>query len=551
MVPTGATGASALLRRTSISTRLVGLALLGPVALAVAAGLGVRAFATQQEATDRVGTAVALATLAQATRYDTADMNGWQTAYAFDALRGVEGASTTGESRAAFLDSAARLDGHLSELAGLVPADLADDLAAAQAAYDAFMAADVEVADAYEVGTVAATERANDLVLGPEIENFQAMAVALDALATGVQSASDAASAEAAAAAAAGKRELVLAAVLGGLASLGVAVLVGSSVRRPLALLERTLDGLAHEQEADLTLRLPADGGDELARISGSFNAFADRIAAAISDVREAALAVTAATHELSTTAGQVAAEAESSSRRTGEAARAAREVSTGITAAARATDEIVLAVGEVSEATVQAAAVADDAVSGAGVATDVMGRLEQSSSGIADVVRLITRVAEQTNLLALNATIEAARAGEAGRGFAVVAGEVKELAHQTSSATEDVFARVGSIQEDAAQATAAIQGIRALIGTVNEHQQTIAAAAEQQTATSGEMRRSVGRVSEAAELIATQVSGVAESAAQTSEAMGQAVVAVEELARLSDELDRLTGSFRVTARAA
>jgi len=57
----------------------------------------------------------------------------------------------------------------------------------------------------------------------------------------------------------------------------------------------------------------------------------------------------------------------------------------------------------------------------------------------VAGVAEQINAIARQTNLLALNATIEAARAGDAGRGFAVVAGEVKELAGQTSEATEEI----------------------------------------------------------------------------------------------------------------
>jgi methyl-accepting chemotaxis protein len=62
-------------------------------------------------------------------------------------------------------------------------------------------------------------------------------------------------------------------------------------------------------------------------------------------------------------------------------------------------------------------------------------------------VVVLINKIAKQTHLPSLNATIEAARIGDAGRGFAVVANEVKELASQTSIATEDIASQVKQIQ--------------------------------------------------------------------------------------------------------
>ena len=75
------------------------------------------------------------------------------------------------------------------------------------------------------------------------------------------------------------------------------------------------------------------------------------------------------------------------------------------------------------------------------------MRTLSAASADIGKVVQLIQAIAEQTNLLALNATIEAARAGEAGKGFAVVASEVKQLATQTSKATEEISGRIHAVQ--------------------------------------------------------------------------------------------------------
>lgn len=65
----------------------------------------------------------------------------------------------------------------------------------------------------------------------------------------------------------------------------------------------------------------------------------------------------------------------------------------------------------------------------------------------IGKVSETISDISTQTNLLALNATIEAARAGEAGKGFAVVANEIKNLASETTGATEEIKKNIESIQ--------------------------------------------------------------------------------------------------------
>src|SRR5690606_26053119 len=117
---------------------------------------------------------------------------------------------------------------------------------------------------------------------------------------------------------------------------------------------------------------------------------------------------------------------------------------------------------------------------------------LSESSAQIGEVIDVITSIAAQTNLLALNATLEAARAGEAGKGFAVVANEVKELAKQTSLATDEIGTRIAAIQRDSSGAVEAIGRIQEVIARVADLQTTIASAVEEQTATTNEISRSV-----------------------------------------------------------
>jgi methyl-accepting chemotaxis protein len=172
--------------------------------------------------------------------------------------------------------------------------------------------------------------------------------------------------------------------------------------------------------------------------------------------------------------------------------------------------------------------------------AHDTNGKVERlgtSSAEIGQVIEVITSIAEQTNLLALNATIEAARAGEAGKGFAVVANEVKELAKQTATATEEISSKIAAIQGDSGEAVAAIGEIGEVIEKIADMQTTIASAVEEQTATTNEIARSVNEAAAGSAQIAENITSVATAAGEAAQGAGRAQEAATDLREVAKDL--------------
>ena len=121
------------------------------------------------------------------------------------------------------------------------------------------------------------------------------------------------------------------------------------------------------------------------------------------------------------------------------------------------------------------------------------MGEITEASHQTSDIVKTIDEIAFQTNLLALNAAVEAARAGEAGKGFAVVASEVKELARQSSNATEGIQSRIDEIQNNSQQAFEAINGIAEIVSDLSQINTNIASTVEEQNTVTNDISRNMG----------------------------------------------------------
>ncbi|CAI9403628.1 hypothetical protein ANOBCDAF_04457 [Pleomorphomonas sp. T1.2MG-36] len=225
---------------------------------------------------------------------------------------------------------------------------------------------------------------------------------------------------------------------------------------------------------------------------------------------------------EVAASARGLSATAEETSRQAQAVAAAAEEAATNVQTVAAASEEMAVSVREIAAQVTHSAEIADSAFHEAQASNERIATLAEAASAIGDVINLIRGIADQTNLLALNATIEAARAGEAGKGFAVVAAEVKQLADQTSKATQEIEVKVSEIQSATHGTVSSMSEIIKTISGIKDVSAAIASAVEQQGATTDEIARNCQQAATGTAQVTQNISGVGQAAEMTGAASTQ-----------------------------
>ena len=357
----------------------------------------------------------------------------------------------------------------------------------------------------------------------------------------------------------------------------GMSYTLGQGISRPLAGLTRATTDLAAGR---LELDIPAaDRKDEIVHLARAVLIFkqnalekrsleaketedraakerrAKSVEALIRTFESASNAVLQnvldAADSLQHTSETMATAAEMTNRQSETVQNGAEAASRNVQTVAAATEQLSGSIDEISRQVTQSNEVAEKAVTVSRETRETMQGLATSAETIGNVLNLIQEIAAQTNLLALNATIEAARAGDAGKGFAVVASEVKQLANQTSKATDQIAEQITTIQTTATNAVEAINQVNAVIEQISGYSATVASAIEEQSSATRDIADNVQQAAGGTNTVTQSVSGLNEAANETTQAAQQVKLLSGNLATEAERLREVATTFLENVRAA
>ncbi len=315
----------------------------------------------------------------------------------------------------------------------------------------------------------------------------------------------------------------------------------------------------AHKlRQGDFTHRTQTRRKDELAYILNRLNSISEEMQTIFQGFTLKSDRLAGSSEELTSISEKLKSEAESTSGQSNTVAESTREVSSTmntVTASIEETainiahvktrsEELFETISQIAENSGNAQSIIKNATQSFVEVSEVVQELGKAAREIDVVTDSIRNVSEQVNLLALNATIEAARAGEAGKGFAVVAHEIKELAKQTATATNNADEKLRWMQSKTTETTEMIRQIPEIMDKATHSVNSIATAVEEQSASTKEIAENMAKASDAVSEVRDNIARSAEASESVSERVRTVDDSTQQILSESESVNQHAGNL-------